>query len=694
MEGKEKYFLVTRGRARKGLSRGCVCRVEAETHAGEILCSVYSGGGGVTAKSGGVVTRGDTCPLTRHQAQLLLLVSSAGRRVELLRNPPLFGAICDLAHGDLVVVRHKQGLRPCVVRNLVQVGRREDADDMVMLGFELELLDPDQKVTSKKAAPLPVFSAADIIQVAAGYASATRPLLRDGHSLRLNKKAVSRINSTPAMCSRNSLQRTSIQRTPQIQKLADCTLEVGSMVELSSGSNVVLYGVIKWIGTPEGKKGEWAGIELDCETNGCTDGTIGTQRFFTCKGKRALFVPLGLCMPDSRFHSPSPTEETPEILGPDSVPQLEEDGENVPPLSESEARAMLEGKMKGIQGHFNSCYLDATLFSLFSTSMALDSAFDGPAKTEGGTLLKRNIVNRLRRKGFVPAKCVMNFRKQLGCETFVTEEKDPEEFISILLKDILDMKPLLKIRSSRDTRTSEGAYTYQIILEKNEVEPCPSVQQLLETSFMSCDLKFEEVPSCLMIQMPRFGKKFKMFPFIIPTTDLDITDLLQNAPRECFICGQLAQYECGQCFKDSKLQPGKVKQYCSICNKQVHTHPSRQGHEPCITAVPEELSTGGRVSRHRMQLFAVLCIHTSHYVSFVKYGPGSRSWLFYDSMADRFGDDKTGYNIPEVRACPEVGDFLSLPPEEQARVDLSQASELVRRLLCDSFMCLYQIVQQ
>lgn len=38
-----------------------------------------------------------------------------------------------------------------------------------------------------------------------------------------------------------------------------------------------------------------------------------------------------------------------------------------------------------------------------------------------------------------------------------------------------------------------------------------------------------------------------------------------------------------------------------------------------------------------MELFAVLCIHTSHYVCFVKYGPGSRSWLFFDSMADRCG---------------------------------------------------------
>lgn len=152
-----------------------------------------------------------------------------------------------------------------------------------------------------------------------------------------------------------------------------------------------------------------------------------------------------------------------------------------------------------------------------------------------------------------------------------------------------------------------------------------------------------------------------------------------------------------------------------------------------------------------MELFAVLCIHTSHYVCFVKYGPGPRSWLFFDSMADRCGetlslfcfmhfllfavamfvqtlpgyarlrhhvitlqikarsdvhkcslspsllktlffagDDQNGYNIPEIRACPEVGEFLSRPEEELARTDPGQTPDLVRRLLCDSYMFLYQ----
>lgn len=38
-----------------------------------------------------------------------------------------------------------------------------------------------------------------------------------------------------------------------------------------------------------------------------------------------------------------------------------------------------------------------------------------------------------------------------------------------------------------------------------------------------------QTPSCLMIQMPRFGNKYKMFSHIIPSTELDITDLLYGS---------------------------------------------------------------------------------------------------------------------------------------------------------------------
>ncbi|KAM9362193.1 ubiquitin carboxyl-terminal hydrolase CYLD [Symphorus nematophorus] len=691
---KEKFFIVIRGKSRKGFSRGCIGRVEAETQRGELMGLLYCGGSNAgSPKSGGIVRREDTYPLNRHQAQLLLFVSPVSKRLELLCNPQLFSAICELSQDDLVVVKHKKGHMPGLVKNLMQIGRKENKDDLHMLGFEVEFVDNDHNLSSKKPAPLPLFSAADIVQVVPSYSLPLGLQWKDGQCGSLNRKAVTRINSMPTIRTPARQVRESHPEQSVIQSQSLTTshvpLEVGSMVEVVSKSGITVYGVVQWLGVPAGKTDEWAGIELDYEVNGCSDGKYGGQRYFTCKGNRALFVPVTKCSPDSRFFCTPTERETPKPTETPPVPLFEDPEEDAPPIPESEALSLLVGRMKGIQGHINSCYLDATLFSLFSSSMTLDNICQNTPDTEQPiTCTLRKIVNRLRRQGFVPAEIVMNLRKQLGCDTFRTEEKDPEEFITVLFQKVLCMEPLLKLRSSGET--SQGAYTFQIFLEKEQMGQIPTVQQLLDTSCLSGDLKFEEMPSCLMVQMPRFGNKYKMFSHIIPSTELDITDLLYNSPRECFICGHLAEHECLQCLPDRKLQPGRIKQYCNACNTQVHTHPSRQDHCPKALTVPGDVASDAPVSRHTMQLFAVLCIQTSHYVSFVKYGPDPHSWLFFDSMADRRGDDQHGYNIPEIRACPELGDFLSQPEEELTRANPNQTPELVRRLLCDSYMFLYQ----
>ncbi|XP_051271874.1 ubiquitin carboxyl-terminal hydrolase CYLD isoform X1 [Dicentrarchus labrax] len=691
---KENFFIVLRGKSRKGFCRGCIGRVEAETQRGELMGLLYCGGSNAgTPKSGGIVRREDTYPLTRHQAQLLLFVSPASKRLELLCNPQLFSAICELSQEDLVVVKHKKGHLPGLVKNLMQIGRKENKDDLHMLGFEVEFVDNDHNLSSKKPAPLPLFSAVDIIQVVPSYSTPLGLHWKDGQYGSLNRKAVTRINSMPNIGSRARQVRENPAEQSVIQSQSSSTahvpLEVGSLVEVVSNSGITVYGVVRWLGVPGGKTDDWAGIELDYEVNGCSDGKYRSQRYFTCKGNRALFVPVTKCSPDSRFVCSSTGRETTKPTETPAVPPFEDSEEDAPPIPESEALSLLVGRMKGIQGHINSCYLDATLFSLFSSSVTLDNICQKPADTEQTiNCCLRKILNRLRRQGFVPAESVMNFRKQLGCDTFRTEEKDPEEFITVLFQKVLCVEPLLKLRSRGET--SQGAYTFQIFLEKEQMGQLPTVQQLLDTSCLSGDLKFEETPSCLMVQMPRFGNKYKMFSHIIPSTELDITDLLYNSPRECFICGHLAEHECLQCLPDRKLQPGRIKQYCTTCNTQVHAHQSRRGHSPKALAVPADVTSDTPVPRHMMQLFAVLCIQTSHYVSFVKYGPDPHSWLFFDSMADRCGDDQCGYNIPEIRACPELGDFLSQPEEELAQANPSQAPELVRRLLCDSYMFLYQ----
>uniref|UniRef100_A0A8C0DH98 Ubiquitin carboxyl-terminal hydrolase CYLD n=1 Tax=Balaenoptera musculus TaxID=9771 RepID=A0A8C0DH98_BALMU len=376
--------------------------------------------------------------------------------------------------------------------------------------------------------------------------------------------------------------------------------------------------------------------------------------------------------------------------------------ENTPPKMEKEGLEIMIGKKKGIQGHYNSCYLDSTLFCLFAFSSVLDTVLLRPKEkndveyySETQELLRTEIVNPLRIYGYVCATKIMKLRKILekveAASGFTSEEKDPEEFLNILFHHILRVEPLLKIRSAG--QKVQDCYFYQIFMEKDEKVGVPTIQQLLEWSFINSNLKFAEAPSCLIIQMPRFGKDFKLFKKIFPSLELNITDLLEDTPRQCRICGGLAMYECRECYDDPDISAGKIKQFCKTCNTQVHLHPKRLNHKYNPVSLPKDLPDWdwrhGCIPCQKMELFAVLCIETSHYVAFVKYGKDDSAWLFFDSMADRDGG-QNGFNIPQVTPCPEVGEYLKMSLEDLHSLDSRRIQGCARRLLCDAYMCMYQ----
>uniref|UniRef100_A0A8C1CPQ7 Ubiquitin carboxyl-terminal hydrolase CYLD n=2 Tax=Cyprinus carpio TaxID=7962 RepID=A0A8C1CPQ7_CYPCA len=494
---------------------------------------------------------------------------------------------------------------------------------------------------------------------------------------------------------------TPVQRPPSPTQ-SQPGLEVGSLVEVKE--NPPLCGVIRWVGLPPGLQEPLAGLELEEECVGCTDGTFKGIRYFTCPPKKALFVKLKCCRPDSRFpslhNSPNPIERCNSIAFGGYLSEVV--NENTPPRTENDGLEVMVGKKKGIQGHYNSCYLDSTLFSLFSFSSVLDTVLLRPrSKTdveyykETQDLLRTEIVNPLRIHGYVCATKIMKLRRILekveAASGFTSEEKDPEEFLNILFHHILRVDPLLKLRSAG--QKVQDCYFYQIFMDKKDKVLVPTSQQLLEWSFINSDLKFAEAPSCLIIQMPRFGKDFKMFNKIFPSLDEShlVTDLI--SPRECRICGGLALYECRECYEDCDITPGKIKQYCEKCNTQVHLHPRRKSHRYVKLSVPKELQESvwrqGSYPHQQMELFAVLCIETSHYVAFVKYGSADSDWLFFDSMADRDGG-QNGFNIPQVSPCPEVGAYLKMTPEELHALDPKNIQGYARRLLCDAYMCMYQ----
>lgn len=72
---------------------------------------------------------------------------------------------------------------------------------------------------------------------------------------------------------------------------------------------------------------------------------------------------------------------------------------------------------------------------------------------------------------------------------------------------------------------------------------------------------------------------------------------------------------------------------------------SERGGLLSLTEHALSLTRRSQIAQRKLQLSAVLCIETSHYVSFVR--SPSNKWFLFDSMADRVGLSD-GYNIPQV----------------------------------------------
>uniref|UniRef100_A0A0L8GFM2 USP domain-containing protein n=2 Tax=Octopus bimaculoides TaxID=37653 RepID=A0A0L8GFM2_OCTBM len=195
--------------------------------------------------------------------------------------------------------------------------------------------------------------------------------------------------------------------------------------------------------------------------------------------------------------------------------------------------------------------------------------------------------------------------------------------------------------------------------------------------------------------MPRFGKDYKMYKKIVPSLQLDVTNVLEKGPRECVICGKLATKECKECYKVHGEDLYTIA-FCDTCDELNHKQKRREHKRTklrehkyfCEHTHSQQIPI---IPREKMELFAVICIETSHYVSFVKNSNEGKEpkWVFYDSMADREGCNE-GYNIPEVRYCPNLQKWITTSDLDY--VDPDQP-ELQRRLFSDSYMCLYQNTQ-
>ena len=76
--------------------------------------------------------------------------------------------------------------------------------------------------------------------------------------------------------------------------------------------------------------------------------------------------------------------------------------------------------------------------------------------------------------------------------------------------------------------SGQTAHLYQLFVERDESKSLPSVQELFEQSFLTSGVKLKRVPSVLILQMPRFGRQFKVYDRILPSQILDVTDVIED----------------------------------------------------------------------------------------------------------------------------------------------------------------------
>ncbi|XP_057292245.1 ubiquitin carboxyl-terminal hydrolase CYLD-like [Hydractinia symbiolongicarpus] len=479
------------------------------------------------------------------------------------------------------------------------------------------------------------------------------------------------------------------QQSPTVYPSEDrsSSLQVGSMAQIVISSKAH-YGVIRWTGYPTNIPYKLAGLELENPIEGGTDGTFQRERFFVCQHGRGFFCKLSTCRPDERFNS------VPYPLSPSYVAaEIESVHGCLLPATKLEPKYV--GRKKGVQGHHNSCYMDATIFAMYAFAHVFDVALHRKKRRDDileydrvQRILKEQIVNPLRQNGYVHHQSVMELRKCLNdlgdIGGFLNEEKDPEEFVVLLFEKVLKIDPFVKLRSGNGRE--ETSHLYQIFAERDVRNPLPSIQYLLEYSFMSANLQLAEIPSVMVLQMPRFGMQ-KLYKRIIINPTLNITRILSDAIQSCVICGAVANSFCRECA--CQFGWNNVYAYlCPSCWKSVHNHPKRL-HHPAPPSLPPSDHHSTEEQKVTMELFAVVCINTSHYVSFVKCGThNDESWVFFDSMADRCGGEN-GYNIPQVSQLDDLKRFLYGEPLDIADLD-KKSDERIVRLYEDASLCFYR----
>ncbi|KNC51325.1 uncharacterized protein AMSG_12067 [Thecamonas trahens ATCC 50062] len=306
------------------------------------------------------------------------------------------------------------------------------------------------------------------------------------------------------------------------------------------------------------------------------------------------------------------------------------------------------GMWRGIQGSNNSCYLDATLFSLFVTVQDFDVMLDEsePIRLRREladspdhityvphlrSTLRNLVVRDLRGRLFVDASVMLRFRlflnKVWDAENDPTvgacEEEDVVDFITVLFNLLLPDDKLAPgyVSSEAVDGTILRAFVHTLAPifdpESGALETFigrgPSVQVLLDAHLATYGMVFVGAPKFLILQMPREYHS-AIYDFIYP-------------------CGEVT--------------------------------------------VPVRHPETGDDSLARLDLHAIICIDSSHFVAYNRIpvvdadGSLAHIWVRFDSMGDASADHGS---VPVLHRANNLARALAEPVSLATLVDSELAA--------------------
>ena len=203
-----------------------------------------------------------------------------------------------------------------------------------------------------------------------------------------------------------------------------------------------------------------------------------------------------------------------------------------------------------------------------------------------------------------------------------------------------------------------------------------TVGDIFRKSLKEIGVKLATIPPFLILVAPRHGRAERSYPYIIPDRQITLDqNILQLVCVECQKTnGNPEQardfYFCQECYRQrSPPMPTDsiVICYCDACLQKLHVSMPEQ--ELIDYHQPKPMKD----IRYKLNLSAVLCIGTNHYVAFVKCRNQDQKdeWLFFDGTGDRMYKN----NKPSVSSVPNFNQWI-----DEASKDENVFKSIDRRL--------------